>query len=177
MKLLRFSLSVPVLVASAHAAQFLTIEQAQRGFFPAADSFQEKKLELSAAQIVRIESRSHTRMRLKRYRVWEAIERGQRIGVVIVDEVYGKHEFITYAMAIDPNGKVAGVEILEYRESYGGEVRNGSWRAQFVGKSAADRLELDKDIRNLSGATLSCQHVTEGIRRNLALYHVALAGN
>ncbi|HMA81439.1 MAG TPA: FMN-binding protein, partial [Candidatus Binatia bacterium] len=36
---------------------------------------------------------------------------------------------------------------------------------------------LDKDIRNLSGATLSCQHVTEGIRRNLALYHVALAGN
>jgi Na+-translocating ferredoxin:NAD+ oxidoreductase RnfG subunit len=177
MNVLRFSLCIPVLAATAHAAQFLTVEQAQRGFFPAADSFQEKKLELSGEQLAQIESRSHTRLRLKRYRIWEAFARGQRLGVVIVDEVYGKHEFITYAMAIDSSAKITGVEILEYRESFGGEVRNASWRAQFFGKSAADTLELDKDIRNLSGATLSCQHVTEGIRRNLALYHVALARN
>jgi len=137
----------------------------------------EKQLELSAAQTTQIETRSRTRMRLKRFRVWEALAHEQRMGVVIVDEVYGKHEFITYAMAIDLSGKIAGVEILTYRESYGGEVRRAQWRGQFVGKSAGDQLELDRDIRNISGATLSCQHVTEGIRRNLALYHVALANN
>ena len=175
MKLLRYSLSVPVLVATAHGAHFLTVEQAQRSFFPGADSFQEKKLELSAEQLAQIEARSRTHMRLKRYRIWEAFAHGQRLGVFIVDEVYGKHEFITYATSIDSGGKIVGVEILTYRESYGGEVRNAQWRAQFVGKSAGDQLELDKDIRNISGATLSCQHVTEGIRRNLALYHVALA--
>jgi len=177
MKLLQYSLSVPVLLATAHAAQFLTVEQAQRGFFPDADSFQEKKLELSGEQFAQIEVRSRTRMRLKRYRIWEAFAHGQRMGVVIVDEVYGKHEFITYAMAIDSSGKIVGVEILTYRESYGGEVRNAQWRGQFVGKKAGDQLELDKDVRNISGATLSCQHVTEGIRRNLALYHVALTKN
>lgn len=177
MNVLRFSLCAPVLVATAHAAQFLTVEQAQREFFPAADSFQEKKLELSSEQLSQIESRSHTRWRLKRYRVREADAHGQRLGVVIVDEVYGKHEFITYAIGIDSSARIIGVEILVYRESFGGEVRNPSWRAQFAGKSAADRLELDKDIRNISGATLSCQHLTEGIRRNLALYHVALAQN
>jgi Na+-translocating ferredoxin:NAD+ oxidoreductase RnfG subunit len=174
-KLLRYSLCVPVLVATAHAAQFLSVEQAQRAFFPAADSFQERKLELSAEQLAQLEARSRTRMRLKRYRIWEAFDHGRRIGVVIVDEVYGKHEFITYALGIDPAGKIVGVEILHYRESYGGEVRNAQWRSQFVGKSSAETLELDKDIRNISGATLSCQHVTEGIRRLLALYHVALA--
>jgi Na+-translocating ferredoxin:NAD+ oxidoreductase RnfG subunit len=177
MKPLYYSLSVPVLVATAHGAQFLTVDQAQRSFFPGADSFVEKQLELSAAQTTQIETRSRTRLRLKRFRVWEALAHGQRMGVVIVDEVYGKHEFITYAMAIDSSGKIAGVEILTYRESYGGEVRRAQWRGQFVGKSAGDQLELDKDIRNISGATLSCQHVTEGIRRNLALYHVALANN
>ena len=56
-------------------------------------------------------------------------------------------------------------------------MRNAQWREQFVGKKAGDQLELDKDVRNISGATLSCQHVTEGIRRNLALYHVALTKN
>lgn len=177
MKLLRYSLAVPVLVASAHGAEFLTIEQAQRAFFPEADGFQAINLSLSAEQLHQIEARSRTRLRLKRFRVWDALAHGKRIGVVIVDEVYGKHEFITYAMAIDAAGKIAGVEILTYRESYGGEVRNAQWRGQFLGKSANDLLELDKDIRNISGATLSCQHVTEGIRRNLALYHVALAKN
>ena len=57
MNVLRFSLCAPVLVATAHAAQFLTVEQAQRELFPAADSLQEKKLELSSEQLSQIESR------------------------------------------------------------------------------------------------------------------------
>jgi Na+-transporting NADH:ubiquinone oxidoreductase subunit NqrC len=53
-------------------------------------------------------------------------------------------------------------------------VRNLKWRDQFVGKTAADPPELNTNIVNISGATMSCQHVTEGIRRLLALYEVAL---
>ena len=177
MKLLRYSLCVPALIATAHATQFMSVEQAQRGLFPATDSFLEKKLDLSADQLAQIEARSRTRMRLKRFRVWEALAHGRRVGAVIVDEVYGKHEFITYAVGIDPAGKIVGIEILDYRESYGGEVRNAQWRAQFVGKNAQDRMELDKDIRNISGATLSCQHITEGVRRNLALFHAVFTKN
>ena len=174
MKLLQYSLCVPVLVASAHAAQFLSVEQVQRLFFPNAESFAEKKLELSSEQIRQIEERARSRMRVKRHRIWEALARGQRLGFVIVDEVYGKHEFITYAVALDSSGVVLSVEILVYRESFGGEVRDPRWRAQFVGKHPGDTLELDKDIRNISGATLSCQHITEGVRRILAIFNVAL---
>ena len=76
MKLLRYSLCVPALVATAHATQFMSTEQAQRGFFPAADSFLEKKLDLSADQLAQIEARSRTRVRLKRFRVWEALAQG-----------------------------------------------------------------------------------------------------
>jgi Na+-transporting NADH:ubiquinone oxidoreductase subunit NqrC len=66
------------------------------------------------------------------------------------------------------------VEILEYRESYGGEISNRSWLSQFVGKTSRDPLELDQDIRNISGATLSSRHVTEGVKRILALYETCL---
>ena len=96
------------------------------------------------------------------------------LGHLIVDEVYGKHEFITYAAAIDPDGAVIGIEIMDYRETHGGEVREPSWRVQFRGKRSSDALELDADIANISGATMSCKHVTEGVRRLLALHDLAL---
>ena len=91
-------------------------------------------------------------------------------GWFFVDQVLGKHELITYALALEPDGRVRGIEILEYREAHGGEVRNANGRAQFVGKTAGDRLELDRDIANISGATLSCRHVTDGVKRLLRLY-------
>jgi Na+-transporting NADH:ubiquinone oxidoreductase subunit NqrC len=62
------------------------------------------------------------------------------------------------------------VDILQYRESYGGEVRDASWVAQFVGKSSGSALKVGQDIRNISGATLSSQHVAEGVKRILAAY-------
>ena len=68
-----------------------------------------------------------------------------------------------------------GVEILDYRETYGGEVRNANWRRQFVGKRPGSALRLDQDIKNISGATLSSRHVTDGVRRLLVTYQMLLA--
>ena len=79
-------------------------------------------------------------------------------------------------MALDAGGAVKGAEIMDYRESYGGEVRNPRWLAQFIGKHAGDALRLGKPIKNISGATLSSKHVTDGIRRLLATYAVVLRG-
>ena len=92
----------------------------------------------------------------------------------LVDEVLGKHEYITYALGLSASGAVKQIEILDYRETYGYEVREASWRQQFVGKTASAPLKLDADIRNISGATLSSRHVTEGVTRLLATYEVAL---
>lgn len=92
------------------------------------------------------------------------------LGLFVVDHVIGKHLYIDFSVALDPAGRVHRVDILQYRESYGGEVREASWLAQFVGKTSANPLKVGSDIRNISGATLSCLHVTEGIRRILATY-------
>ena len=67
-----------------------------------------------------------------------------------------------------------GVDILDYRETHGAEVRNPRWREQFTGKKSGDAVQLDEDIKNISGATLSCKNLTNGVRRVLATYQAAL---
>jgi hypothetical protein len=47
-------------------------------------------------------------------------------------------------------------------------------RKQFAGKTAAAPLKLERDIRNISGATLSCRHIADGVKRVLATRDVAL---
>jgi Na+-transporting NADH:ubiquinone oxidoreductase subunit C len=90
------------------------------------------------------------------------------LGRVIVDSVVGKFEQIDYAVALDAAGKVLAVEILAYREGHGGEVRLPAWRNQFVGQTAADPVRVGADIANISGATLSCTHVADGVHRLVA---------
>jgi Na+-translocating ferredoxin:NAD+ oxidoreductase RnfG subunit len=166
---------VPVaLVVPAYAVQYLTVEQAQKALFPEAREFAALTVELSAEQRAAIESASGVAVRNARQEVWKASGAQGPLGWFIVDRVVGKHEFITYAVGLDPQGGVSGLEIMDYRETYGGQVRDLSWRKQFYGKSFGASLRLDDDIRNISGATLSCRHVSDGVRRLLALYHVVL---
>ena len=96
-------------------------------------------------------------------RIWQ----GPNGSWLIIDEVVGKHEMITYAVGIAPNGSVKGIEILEYVESYGYEVADSQWRKQFIGKTAGDPVKLNQDIQNISGATLSSKHLTDGVKRVL----------
>lgn len=158
-------------VAPAHASVYLSVAQAQQVLFPGG-KFVDATVTLTEAQARDIAERSGVRTRSREQRVW----RVESAGWFILDAVVGKHELITYALALDAGGKVRGIEILEYRESYGHEIRSGAWRRQFAGKSTADPLRLDQDIRNISGATLSCRHVIDGVRRLLALHDIALKG-
>ncbi|MBA3054994.1 MAG: FMN-binding protein [Sphingomonadales bacterium] len=170
-------LAIPVLAAApapAVATDYLTIAEAQRALVPQANSFQPFPLTLSPAQIKQIRQIAGVPQRTAKPQVWRAASGSKALGWVIVDEVIGKHEFITYATAISPDGHVLGVEILSYRESKGDQVRNANWRNRFRGKTVSDPFKLNKDIPNISGATLSCRNLTDGVKRLLALHAVAL---
>ena len=163
-----------VAVQQCYAAQYLSVEQAQAAIFGNASHFVPASLKLSKEQVLAIEAASGVSMRSNEQRVWEARTDAGLLGWFIVDQVIGKHELITYAVGLNADGSVRQIEVMEYREAYGYEVRNPAWRRQFVGKRAGDTLVLDQDIKNITGATLSCRHITEGVKRLLALYRVAL---
>jgi len=146
----RFTLpaaAVAAIASPAHAVMYMSVDAAQKLAFPAANRF--------------IENGGLT---------WKAQAGDKLLGLFVVDHVIGKHLYIDYAVALDTAGRVMRVDILQYRESYGGEVREPGWLAQFVGKTSASPLKVGGDIRNISGATLSSQHITEGVKRILATH-------
>jgi Na+-translocating ferredoxin:NAD+ oxidoreductase RnfG subunit len=131
-------------------------------------------LSLSAAQQAQVAALAGPQPPHRSLRAWRAMRGQDLAGYVFVDEVIGKEDFITYAAGIDPTGRVSGLEVLAYRESHGGEIRNDAWRRQFAGRQGLGELRVQTDIRNIAGATLSCQHVTQGVRWLAALWQVAL---
>jgi Na+-translocating ferredoxin:NAD+ oxidoreductase RnfG subunit len=159
-----------LVAAPAAATTYFTVEQAQQQLLPG-QALTPVAVTLTPAQADAIEKASGVRVREKALKVWRAANGGW----FYVDQVLGKHEFITYALALDAQGAVTGVEILDYRETYGGAVRNPKWRAQFTGKKYGALLKLDADIVNLSGATLSSAHITDGVRRLLATHALVVA--
>ena len=158
------------IVAPAHAVVYLSVEQAQSNMFPGA-AFTPEFKSLTKEQGAAIEKASGVSVRNRDLRVWR-VSTG---GWFIADQVIGKHEYIPFALGLDAEGSVKAVEILEYRESYGDQVRNPAWRSQFTGKKQGAALTLTKDIQNISGATLSSRHITDGIKRLLATYEIAIA--
>jgi len=153
----------------AYATVYLSVEQAQALIFPGA-TFQPDARMLTNEQAKAIERASGVNVRSKQLKLWR-VSTG---GWFIVDEVVGKHEFIPFALALDDTGAVKAIEILEYREAYGGQIREPDWRKQFVGKQPGSKLQLNKSVRNISGATLSCKHITDGVNRLLATYDIVL---
>jgi hypothetical protein len=161
-------LPVAALVAApACATTYMTVEQAQAKFFPG-ETFRPLTTSLTVEQSKLIQKNSGMRVRDLKLKAWHASGGGW----VYLDQVLGKHEFITYAVALNADGAVHGIEVLDYRETWGSEIRNPKWRAQFTGKKLGAPLKLDLDIVNLSGATLSCRHIADGVRRLLVTHDV-----
>jgi Na+-translocating ferredoxin:NAD+ oxidoreductase RnfG subunit len=163
-------LPVPIVVA----ADYLSVDAAQRTIFPQADAFQEVLLPRTPEQMQAVAARAGPQPPHGVVRIWTATRGGVLLGHVFVDEVIGRQSLITYAVGIDANGALLNLEILAYRESHGGEIRNPAWRAQFDHRESLEQLRFRTDIKNISGATLSSEHVTQGVRWLLALWQSAL---
>lgn len=148
---------------SLHAKTYLSVEQARELLWGDMDMTL-IPVELTKDQMKKIKKASKVRVRHSKLQAWKTTDSGW----FIVDQVIGKHENIDLAVGLTSEGRIKGVEILTYRESYGHEVQNPKWRSQFHHWRPGQPnsiLKLGRDIKNISGATLSCRHVTDGINR------------
>ena len=158
----------------AQATIYFTGDAVKKALFPNATRFADRSVTLTKEQMKAIAKAAGTRVTAAKVTALDAYGASGKLGTLFIDKVYGKHEFITYAVALDAAGAVKGVEVMDYRESYGDQIRQAKWRAQFTGKRYGQPLQIDKQIKNISGATLSCVHITEGVRRLLATNALAI---
>lgn len=92
-------------------------------------------------------------------------------------EEIGKSEPITFTVGLDAEGKITEVILLLYRESRGAEVRDPRFLKQFRGKTRRDPVQIDREILNYAGATLSSQALARGVRKALALFEQFYGAN
>lgn len=91
-------------------------------------------------------------------------------GWFIVDQVEAVGTTDTYAIALEANGIVTGIEILKCMPNYG-QVREDVWRAQFNGKKFGDLGKKD-EITFVSGSTRSAEAITTGVRKVLITFNM-----
>ena len=90
-------------------------------------------------------------------------------GYALITEEFGKYRPITMLIGVDPNFRVQGVRILVYRENRGAEVQRKRFLYQYRGKDSGDPIQINRDIINISGATISVRGVNSGVKKVLAI--------
>lgn len=161
--------------AWAQEGQFLTDAELPGAVFPTADHVVRQDVPADAALRARITAHlAGTTPSLwePSYPVFHAQHGDEVLGDAIVIEEIGKHRPITFVVGVKPDGSVADVAVVAYREAYGGEVRMPRFLKQYRGRTPEEPLRTTIDIVNVAGATLSVDAASRAVRKAQA---VALA--
>ncbi len=148
---------------------YLTEEQALKLLFPKSQNIKAEELRLMPEQKARIQERIGWKFPEESFHAFKAESNGKVDGYAVIQETIGKHRPITYLVGVTPEGSVSDVEVLVYRESKGSEVRMKRFNSQYEGKTMLDPIRINKDIINITGATMSVRSVSAGVKRALVL--------
>lgn len=151
------------------AEVYLTEEDAVKLMFPKSERIRKELLRVPMEKKSVIESRIGWKFPENSFDVYIGETGGRVDGYAFVQNTIGKHKPMTYMVGVDAQGLVSNVELLVFREARGSEVRTKRFNVQYEGKSALDPVRINKDIINISGATMSVRSMTAGIKRVLVL--------
>ena len=147
------------------ANQYLTDAQSLQVIFGADVSVKHDNKFLSEEQRRQLESASGLRFRESSYDFFIVEHQEKLAGYALVLDEIGKSEPITFMVGMTPEGKVMDVTIMIFRESRGWEVKEPRFLHQFHNKRASDPVQIDRDLINYSGATLSSRAIARGPER------------
>ena len=83
----------------------------------------------------------------------------------------GKWGEVEYIVAIDAKtSKVHNVAVMAFEEKRGRPIARKRFLSQFNGKSAKDPIKLNKDIKSVTGATISSKSAAQVVKQCLLLY-------
>lgn len=152
-----------------HAEVFLTEEQAVKLMLPKSEGIRKEVLQLSQEQKALVESRIGWKFPETSFEIYIG-ETGATVdGYAMVHNTIGKHKPMTYMVGVDREGRVLNVELLVFREARGSEVGRKRFNYQYEGKTVVDPIRINKDIINISGATMSVRSMSAGVKRVLVL--------
>ncbi|MBI2470753.1 MAG: FAD:protein FMN transferase [Planctomycetes bacterium] len=148
---------------------YLTEEQALALVFPECDEIVTDEFVMTAEEKKSFEKLLSRRLYEDGFRVYIGKKEGTIQGYAIITEEIGKFHPFTFVVGVSPDGKINNVAVLVYRESRGGEIAKKRFLYQFMGKSLKNPIRTNKDIINITGATMSVQCMCAGVRKVLGI--------
>jgi len=148
---------------------YLKEEESLKIMFPNSERVRKDLIRLIPEKKSLIEERIGWKFPEESFEVYIGETGSQIDGYAVVQNTIGKHKPMTYMVGVDNKGHVSDVELLTFREARGSEVRQKRFNAQYEGKSVLDPVRINKDIINISGATMSVRSMSAGIKRVLVL--------
>jgi Na+-translocating ferredoxin:NAD+ oxidoreductase RnfG subunit len=152
-----------------HAEVYLTEDEALKLMFPKSERIRKDLIRLTSEKKAQIEERIGWKFPEEFFEVYIGETGAQIDGYALVQNTIGKHKHMTYMVGVDNAGACTNVELLVYREAKGSEVRTKRFNVQYEGKTASDPIRINKDIINISGATMSVRSISAGVKRVLVL--------
>jgi Na+-translocating ferredoxin:NAD+ oxidoreductase RnfG subunit len=145
-----------------HAEVFMSEDDAVKLMLPKSQRIRREKKE-------QIEERIGWKFPEESFEVYIG-ETGDKVdGYAVLHNTIGKHRHMTYMVGVDAEGRCMNVELLVFREAKGSEVGKKRFNSQYEGKTVSDPIRINKDIINISGATMSVRSISAGVKRVLAL--------
>jgi hypothetical protein len=151
------------------AEVFMTEEEGVKTMLPKSERVRKELIRLTPERKTQIEERIGWKFPEESFEIYIGETGTQVDGYAMVHNTIGKHKPMTYMVGVDTEGHVSDIELLIFREARGSEVRQKRFNSQYEGKSVLDPIRINKDIINISGATMSVRSMSAGIKRVLVL--------
>ena len=141
------------------------VEEILQSEFPAHSTITMQKYEMPSDLKVQTEKQVQQRFFKDYVYLWKICMTDSIAGYAMLDNTYGKSLPITFLVIFSPEGEIRRMDIIRYREPYGGAIGSRRWLDQFIGKSTDDNFKVEYDIDTISGATISVQSVTQAAHK------------
>jgi len=152
-----------------HAEVFMSEEEAVKLMLPKSERVRKEVIQLTAEKKELIEQRIGWKFPEQTFELYIGETRERIDGYAMVHNTIGKHKHMTYMVGVDNKGLVSDVELLVFREARGSEVGRKRFNVQYEGKTVLDPIRINKDIINITGATMSVRSISAGVKRVLVL--------
>jgi hypothetical protein len=149
--------------------EFMTEEEALKVVMPKSQLVRKELIRLTPEKKELIEQRIGWKFPEDSFELYIG-QTGDKIdGYAMIHHTIGKYKPMTYMVGVDAKGTCTDVELLVFRDAKGSEVRTKRFNSQYEGRTVMDPIRINKDIINISGATMSVRSMSAGVKRVLVL--------
>jgi hypothetical protein len=163
MRILLALLLLPAMVE----AKTISREEALKSAFPGAE-IRSQVIFLTVAEKTEVEKKSGAKVSTELVAMYTAHQNGIEVGRAYLDTHVVRTKKESLLILLNPNGTLKRVEVVAFLEP-SEYLPSERWYQQFEGKALDDDLKLQREIRAVTGATLTAIATTEAVRRVMAI--------